>query len=251
MEREELFKFVQKHMKNVPLMLIGSGGSAPCGLPGMSELGAFLISRITPKYSGVSSWDDFCSNLEEGQDLETALSSIALSPELLDDIKIETWNLVSKRDLALFSQIVLGNIQLSLTSLLKKLYQTHPQCLNIITTNYDRVIEYACDLARLKVNTGFEGCYLKRYAGAFAAKTVVNLIKVHGSLDVFRDAHDSAFSVVMQQEIPIGLVPEIITPGLSKFQAILRGTSRQLLTESDRLINQAQSFLAIGYGFND
>lgn len=76
MERKELFRFVQKSVENVPLLLIGSGSSAPHGLPGMTELGAHLLNRLSTKYAGVPSWNVFHSNIENGQDLETALTSL-------------------------------------------------------------------------------------------------------------------------------------------------------------------------------
>ena len=251
MESNEIFKFIQKSIENVPLILVGSGSSAPHGLPGMVELGRHLMDTLTPQYNGDINWDKFKTNIEAGQDLETALTGITLTNQILDDIKIETWKLISSRDIGLFIKVVFGGEQLPLARLIKKLYQVHPQCLNIITTNYDRVIEYACDSAQLPVNTGFDGNYLKKFKGDFCTRNAINLIKVHGSLDVFKDSHDATFSIPIQHELPCGLIPEIITPGLSKYQAVLRGTSRQLLTESDSLIRKAQSYLCIGYGFND
>ena len=58
-------------------------------------------------------------------------------------------------------------------------------------------------------------------------------------------------SVSMLPTLPHGLVPEFITPGSSKYAAILHGTHRELLLAADERIKQAKSFLSIGYGFND
>ena len=55
----------------------------------------------------------------------------------------------------------------------------------------------------------------------------------------------------MLPTLPHGLVPEFITPGSSKYAAILHGTHRELLLAADERIKQAKSFLSIGYGFND
>lgn len=251
MEREAVFNCVQRLVIDVPLILIGSGSSAPYGLPSMYELGQGLLTALNTRYEENPSWALFRSNIQEGQDLETALEKIALPPELLDDIRKETWHIVSKKDIELYYRVLFGNEKISLARLIKKFYQAHPQCVNILTTNYDRVIEYACDSVQIPLNTGFSGVYSKYYTGEFSRKNAVNLVKVHGSLDVFKDAHDVAVSVPLQNCIPVGLKSEIVTPGISKFQAVLRGTSRQLLNESDRLIGQATSYLCIGYGFND
>lgn len=58
-------------------------------------------------------------------------------------------------------------------------------------------------------------------------------------------------SVSMLPTLPHGLVPEFITPGSSKYAAILHGTHRELLLAADERIKQAKSFLSIEYGFND
>ena len=251
MERDDIFRTIQSAVEDTPLFIIGSGSSAAHHLPGMGLLGNHLLTQLNMKYTGTACWDTFRENLRNGADLETALLGVTLTPEMLIDVKCETWNLISSKDLELFDRILFDNEKLPLSRLIRKFYQAHPRKVDIITTNYDRVIEYACDSAGLPVSTGFEGCYQKRFTGAFPSKDTINLLKVHGSLDVFRDAHDVAVSVPMLRELCPGLVPEIITPGRSKFEAILQGTPRQILSAADERIGQAASFLCIGYGFND
>lgn len=246
----EIFKCVQKLTSN-PLLFIGSGSSAAYGLPTMYVLGEHLISMLSPKYSDDNEWKKFKENLAVGQDLETALTDIVLKPEIINDIRKVTWQLVSDADLKVFNDITFGVSSMPLAELIKKLFQVHPQTVNIITTNYDRVIEYACDKAGIPVNTGFNGCYSKQYVGTFNKKNMVNLIKVHGSLDLFKDSKDATISLPLQHQLPDGLLPEIITPGISKYKAVLTGIERPLLTEGDVMINNAESYLCIGYGFND
>ncbi len=251
MDQENIFKAIQKSVTNTPLILVGSGASAPHGLPSMYTLGKHLIDQLGDKYHGTLCWDIFEENITDGQDLEKALTGIELTTEVLEDIRRETWNLISGKDLELFAQLLFSHKTLPLTRLLKKFYQAHPRRIDIITTNYDRLVEYACDLAEIPVMVGFNGQYLKRFSGSFASKDAVNLLKVHGSLDVFRDAHGGVVSASMLSELPPGLVPELITPGSSKYAAILHGTPRELLLAADERIKQARSFLCIGYGFND
>ena len=251
MEQDDIFRAIQAAVEDTPLLMIGSGSSAPYGLPGMQELGEHLLKQLDFKYSGEKCWNTFRENLQAGQDLESALSDITFPSDILNDVKWETWSLISSRDFDLFGRILFGHEELALSKLLKKLYQATPQKIDIITTNYDRVIEYACDLAQIPVANGFYGCYHKHFDKEFPSRRSINLIKVHGSLDVFCDTHGVAVSVPMLRERVPGLVPEIITPGASKYAAVLTGTPRQLLSAADERIGQARSFLCIGYGFND
>ncbi len=252
MEQDDIFRAIQAAVEDTPLLMIGSGSSAPYGLPGMQELGEHLLKQLDSKYSGEKCWNTFRENLQAGQDLESALSDITFPSDILNDVKWETWSLISSRDFDLFGRILFGHEELALSKLLKKLYQATPQKIDIITTNYVRVIEYACDLAQIPVANGFYGCYHKHFDKEFPSRRSINLIKVHGSLDVFCDTHGVAVSVpIMLRERVPGLVPEIITPGASKYAAVLTGTPRQLLSAADERIGQARSFLCIGYGFND
>lgn len=251
MDRDNIFRVIQQATEDPPLFLIGSGCSAPHGLPNMKALGVHLLTSLSSKYNGVPCWDEFRENIENGDDLETALSRVTLTDDVLRDIRCETWNLITKKDLDLFAQVLFSKTSLPLARMLKKFYQAHPRKIDIITTNYDRVIEYACDSIQIPVVTGFNGCYSKCFSGTFSPKNAVNLIKVHGSLDVFQDSHGATVAVPMLQHLQPGLTPEIITPGLSKYETILQRTYRQLLITADECINQSKSFMCIGYGFND
>lgn len=251
MDKEKIFNFVQKAVSTPPLILVGSGGSAPYGLPSMTELGKHLVDSLDIKYKTDSSWNQFYENLRNGQDLETALSNLSLSDCIIEDIRKETWKLISEKDLILFREVIFNNKTIDIGRLIKKFYQAHPKCVNVITTNYDRVIEYACDSVKLPIYTGFSGLYLKDYHGNFSNKDTVNIVKVHGSLDTFKDVHGASLNIPLMNKIPDGLVPEIITPGSSKYRAVLKGNTRDLLSVSDEMIKHAKSFLCIGYGFND
>jgi hypothetical protein len=45
--------------------------------------------------------------------------------------------------------------------------------------------------------------------------------------------------------------PLIISPGKNKYQEAYQNPYRDLIQKSDALINSAQSFLVVGFGFND
>ena len=219
----------------------------------MGELGQHLKNTLNSKYFGDYNWNSFIEELDNGEDLESALSNKTLKKEIIDDIKTETWKLISDKDLKLFEEVVFTNTkkEFSIGRLIKKFYQTSSKCVNILTTNYDRVIEYACDTLGLPINNGYNGLYTRHFSHVFQRRNAVNIVKVHGSLDTFRDVHGETIGIPLLKELPPGLTPEIITPGLSKYQYVLKGNIREMLHEADQRIDEANSFLCIGYGFND
>ena len=252
MDKDKIFSIVQKYLEDVPVILVGTGATIPLGIPGMYDLSKHLIAALNEKYKASSAWEQVVNNLNDGIDLESALAGIILEQPLLDDIAVETWQLITKSDLQFFTNSRTGSKKLALAEIIDKYYQTQPQCVNIITTNYDRIIEYACDQIRVKVDTKYHGNYIRYFSNApLKQRNVVNLLKVHGSLDLFRDENGLVYSIPLQNNIPTGFLPEIITPGISKYEAVLTSGFRNILHEADSVIKAAKSYLCIGYGFND
>lgn len=253
MNKNDIFRVIQEYITDVPLLLIGTGASIPVGIPGMPELANYLMDNLDSKYSSDTDWCDISQNLKSGIDLESALTSYHLDDNLLTDIKKLTWELVNNADLKLFYETVLFGKDLPLSVLLHKLIQPHPHRIDILTTNYDRYIEYCCDKENVLVDNRYNGMYLKKNnKDELSKKEIINLLKVHGSLDSFCDVKtNESISIPLQQKIPNGFIPEIITPGSDKYKAILTSTSREILHNADSLIDKASNFLCIGYGFND
>ncbi len=251
---EDVFKKVQKIISNIPLLLIGTGGSIPYGIPGMPGLAKELQSKITPLFETDDSWKEILNRLKNEVDLEKALTHLYPEPSegLLAAITTTTWEFINNSDLNFFQKLLTTGTSMPLSSLFKKLTQTSQNNINIITTNYDRIVEYACDLVKLEVDDSFRGHYKKWGASSSAQKrNVVNLLKVHGSLDYFKDQYGNVISVPQSSCIPTGYVPDIIPPGSEKYRSVLQGIHRTLLLEADQFIQSATGFLCIGYGFND
>lgn len=254
MNKEDIYKIIQEYLSDVPLMLVGTGASIPVGIPGMKELAQYLLDNLEDKYFEDADWIKVSKRLREGEDLEKALTSINLSESLLNDIKRSTWQLISDADLKVFREKVLFGYDLPFSDLIKKLLRTSSNNLNIITTNYDRYIEYCCDRCNAQVDNRYTGMYYKKSKiSQLRERNIVNLLKVHGSLDSFVDEKTKeSVSIPLQMNIPIGFMPEIITPGTNKYEAILNTTTnRDILHNTDTLIDKANNYLCIGYGFND
>lgn len=254
LDKDSVFKVIQRCVRVVPLVLIGSGGTIPHGLPSMPELAAFLVEQLDTEYATDAEWCKFRDRLAEQQGLETALVGLNLSEQVMESIKKCTWQLVSKKDFALFDKVVAETEPtIALGELLKFMYEPHPQQVNVVTTNYDRTIEYACDQTGLPVNDLCSGVYLKKLRNGelHAGNKTVNLLKVHGSLDWFEDGEGDVRSIPLQKTIPAGMKPKIIPPGPDKYRSALRPPCHEVIHLADDLIAKSQGFLCVGYGFND
>ncbi|MBQ3284285.1 MAG: SIR2 family protein [Ruminococcus sp.] len=253
MEKEEIFRVIQEYTSNPPLILAGTGLTIPVGIPGMWALADYLREQLDEKYKTNTSWISVSDKIASGIDLETALSEDKLSVDLLNDIKKCTWELVNAADIKYFREKHLFGRKAPFIKILSKFLKVTGRHLDIITTNYDRYIEYCCDQYGIEIDNGYKGIYTKSSDMSFSKrKNNVTLLKVHGSLDTFKDnLTNESISIPIQDSIPRGFTPDIITPGISKYEAILTNASRQLVHHADTVINKATNFLCIGYGFND
>ena len=253
MEIEEIFKVIQEYTSNPPLILAGTGLTIPIGIPGMSVLADYLQKQLDKKYNNHPAWINVTQKLNSGIDLETALSEDKLGDDLLDDVKKSTWELINKSDIEFFKGHHLKGHKGAFATLIGKFLRTTGHHLDIITTNYDRYIEYCCEHYDVVVDTGYNGIYKKSLDMSFSKRNnSITLLKVHGSLDSFKNNKtNERYSIPLQETIPSDYTPEIITPGIGKYQDILKNASRQLLYQADTVINNSTNFLCIGYGFND
>lgn len=251
---DAIFKRIQKIIGDVPVILAGTGASIPYGIPGMPQLADYLQKELCIEYASDAAWAVISSRLDDGSDLESALTQVAPEPGecLIKDITALTWKFITKYDLECFYRLLSTGQTIPLSKLFRTLAQSSKRNINIITTNYDRLIEYACDQAKLEIDDRFCGCYSK-WTSSFSPKTqnIVNLLKVHGSLDYFKDSNGIVRSISMQVAVPAGFVPDIVPPGSNKYRTVLQGVHRDLLHQADNFIKAATGFLCIGYGFND
>src|ERR1022692_1975538 len=128
--------------------------------------------------------------------------------------------MVLRDDLTVFQNLVQGKVEFALSALLKYLLRTTPLKIQVVTTNYDRIAEYACDVANATFDTGFRGGYLQAFQPGddlkFGGK-VVEILKVHGSLDWFIDEHQSVIALPDYVKDPKSYSPLLVTPGTGKY----------------------------------
>ena len=160
---EEIYQktsvMAQKFLGNQPVVVLGTGATIPLGLPSMPQLADELTSSIPPEQPG---WDEFTQSLESSGDLEQALSNSDLPEETVDIIVTKTWELVSAKDLECYSRIQNGGV-FDLADLFRYLLRIANPHLRVITTNYDRVAEYAANIVSAHVTTGMTTGWHQRF----------------------------------------------------------------------------------------
>jgi hypothetical protein len=252
---EKLALKIQGYLLGSPAILIGSGCSVPYGLPSMSELSMVIISQLNDIYCSDDSWKEFINVLEETKNLETALECVAMNEIIHDAIIDVVWADIVRKDNEAFLNFIKSGQYPEITKILYKCVQSM-SCTNIITTNYDRLIEYSIDAVDAKCITGFVGNYLKRFQTfeINSTKRVVNLYKVHGSVDWFK--HKSVGNTIATNfrnvnDFKEHYYPMIVTPGIRKYRETHNDPFRTVISEADKAIRNSLSYLCVGYGFND
>lgn len=261
MDFDALLKQLQEWTNKVPLVILGSGASVSFGLPSMWALGEHLKNSISFSYTDDQiQFAEFLVQLDKLKDLELALQELRIRPKVLNEIIFKTWELVNKHDLEAYDQFVGNKIEFPLAELTKYLVYPTDKKLSIITTNYDRLPEYAASIAGAFICNGFAQNYLGHFTNQIHQSNIkslkgfsgqVNIWKVHGSLDWFKTQQEQDVQLPLRHTIPADLKPSIVTPGLSKYFETQLEPFRTILTQADSEIENANSFLCIGYGFND
>jgi hypothetical protein len=259
-----LKKCLQEHFGDGLVLVIGSGLSCAEGVPGMGALGDHLVTRLPTLLSSddIALWSELIP-LIASDGLEAALLKKAPSPSLEVAIVQSTADFIADAEASIISEVFANSRKLRLTRLIPHLLKPDAG-IPIVTTNYDRLAEVACEEAGLGVDTMFSGnfaakldpensrwsfCRNVKLVGRnvryqFAAKA--SIFKPHGSLDWYhRDGNPVRYAGALQ------LPRLIITPGLNKFRNGYESPFDKHREKANDAIDKARRFLIIGYGFND
>ena len=179
-QTEEVFSLVQKYLRYPPVVIWGSGATIPYGLPSMNDLKEVLKPQL--------------GEFDENTNLEAVLGRIE-NKDKIDEIRKVIRDAVLRKDIACLEQAMENTHCLKpITRLIDKFYSAHPQKIDIVTTNYDRVLEYALSQSGYNYTDGFTGKPLSKFEkSSFGNSKIINLIKVHGSLNWVSYNNDSFF----------------------------------------------------------
>ena len=264
-EKDRLFKSIQYIVNDNPVLVIGCGASMNYGIPGMWDL-AMAIKADFAKTPPFSEESKNCVNklirkLDAEMGLEDAMLSLKCTEEVENRILKIVWNQIKPKDNDVFVDIVQSRNRLPLADLLTHLiYNRANAGVDVVTTNYDCLIEYAASQTDAYVNCGCSQSCIGQFIG-FDYKNqlaklkdyegCVNIYKIHGSLDWFVDNNGKMHSYPNLTYIPNEMKPCIITPGTNKYERALEDPHRSLISSVDGLFKEASGYMCIGYGFND
>jgi SIR2-like domain len=253
-------KLAQACIQRHPVVVLGSGASAPHRIRGMRALADVLRENLAVEgIDEEDSWTLIRTALASGDGLEEALQSTATPPSLVRKIVEHTWLTIAADDLGLLRRAAKSAERLPLSNLISGLFRSTNNTIDIVTPNYDRVAEYAADIAGYIHSTGFVPGIIRRREGAdtitvrmgsYPAR-IVRIWKVHGSLDWFEDEQGQVVSLPLSEVLPEGFSPLIVTPGISKYERTHDEPFRSAIQGADSVLGAANAVLCIGYGFRD
>ncbi|MCP9627152.1 SIR2 family protein [Rhodopseudomonas palustris] len=247
----------------------------------MGSLGTHLSSTVGEHLTsseGKSLWADVQPSLSDA--LEETLNRIALSTpgrdELITAIRKETASLIAKATAQAEEKIsqTATPTKLAPARLLRRLYNGAAQnadCVTVITTNYDTLVECFCDLANLPIDNGFVGFFRRQLRPGSLFRTtysrstapvrngkqaqftyqpqrMVRLVKPHGSI-TWHHTENGPIEI-------LGKFAQhahaIVVPGPSKYEdSLLNKLFDGLRMEMNSAVERATALLCIGFGFND
>ncbi len=266
MELDALKHTIQDFFQEDTVTIVGSGLSLAEGIPGMqglaNELQAQIPSLLTDP-TDIPLWNQISMELAAGTGLEKTLHTHRPSPSIEENIRKVTAHFIGLKEAAVLSDIIQGKRVLRFSGYLKH-FNIRNNGLTVVTTNYDRLIEYACEYERIRVDTLFVGKYIAHFSqneskymfcsGITKAKNnqrvnfapKVTVLKPHGCLS-WHSINDVPYS------IPNYSLDDclIITPGLNKYKEGYSDPFDTHRGKANVAIDQAQRYIIIGYGFGD
>lgn len=254
---EDLARCVQSFLAEQPVIVLGTGATIPHGLPSMPVLADQLLAAIKDNPPG---WKEFSVCLDTTKDLEHALQEVTLPEKTVEILVAATWEIISSKDSEFYEQLLNRSVAFPLADLFKYLLRTAEAHIRVVTTNYDRLAEYAANYVGAYASTGVTAGWLQRFVPASVNaerppspgyEGQVSVLKVHGSLDWFRDVTDDVVGLPLARAIPSNTQPLVVTPGVTKYRAVHKDPFRTVMTAADAVLRAASCYVCVGYGFND
>ena len=246
------------------MTIIGSGLSCAEGMPGMAAIADQLIDRMSSLIDPADqdAWATIQTDMQV-VGLEAALLKTQPSPSLENLIVAEVAAFLLPREQKILEEAISGRRILAVSRLFGHLLKP-ASGIPVVTTNYDRLIEFAAEQAGLGVDTMFVGSYsgslnenesnlsflrdvkLRGKLVHYRYRDRIRLFKPHGSFDWFLGPNGP-----IRYCGDLSLSRHIITPGLNKFRSGYDSPFDKHRERANAAIDQASRFLIVGYGFND
>lgn len=266
MELNELKETIQDFFQENTVTIVGSGLSAAEDLPGMKDLAKYLMAEIPNlihDQADIDAWSGISTELAAGKGLEAVLLNNTPTDRLEAAIRDLTARLVGDAEKKIIKELMQRKRVLRFSEYLER-FNLRNDGLTVITPNYDRLIEYACEFNKVRVDTLFIGNYFAhfnpnqskymfcegktKHNNTLKIKYAprVTLYKPHGSLS-WHMINGEPYSIP-DSDYEDSL---IITPGINKYHKGYSSPFDIHRSKANDAINAAERYIIIGYGFND
>lgn len=264
METNDIKKNIQRFFDQGTVTIVGSGLSCAEGISGMKALSKKLIEDVPNKLStlDIECWRSIEETLNNGTDLESTLQQNKVTSNIEKAIVESTYELIFNEDISIFTEIIEKGRTLRFSEYLS-CFNVDLYNLIVITTNYDLLIEYACEIKGLDYSDSYCGKIISVYSpenaeqemirGIKRGKKPMNYYKPH--IKIYKPQGSINWKLINGKLNKINHmncgIPCIITPGSNKYEKGYEEPFDYHIGKMGQEIDNAKKLIFIGYGFND
>ena len=263
-DMDNLKKNLQSFFDQGTVTIVGSGLSCAEGISGMKALSEKLIEDVPNKLSNedMECWRNIEETLNNGTDLESTLQQNKATNNIERAIIESAYELISSEDISIFKEIIEKSRKLRFSEYLS-CFNVDLYNLVVITTNYDLLIEYACEIKGLVYSDSYYGKIISKYSPENAEKAMLKGIKrgkkpmnhYKPHIKIYKPHGSINWKLINGELNKINHVncgiPCIITPGSNKYEKGYEEPFDYHIGKMGQEIDNAKRLIFIGYGFND
>ncbi|QUH20410.1 SIR2 family protein [Alkaliphilus sp. B6464] len=266
------FRQIQSFFNPNTVLIVGSGLSCAEGISGMGNLAKELLKKVPSQIKNDSQdlWYkikgdliDENSIIRDDVNLEATLLKFSPNEDIENIIRNITTDLIKREEQQVIQKVVKGERNLKFSNFIKR-FSLSENGLTIITTNYDRLIEIACEIEGIPVDNLFYGKNISvlnesKSKMSFCEKIInhgksiklslakkIVIYKPHGCLSWYLYNGNPIHS-----NFDLNLDRLVVTPGGNKYKLGYNTPFDIHRTKANSAISNASKFIIIGYGFND
>lgn len=255
---------LQRHFSDGLAIVVGSGLSAGEGISGMGGLLSHF-DEVFPRRLGDKAnqeWNSL-SPIAHEKGLEAALMEREPSDELDAAIVHAICEKLLPEEHAVLEEVISGQRQLRFSRLVDHLPKSEKGT-PILTTNYDRLIEVACEVSGLALDTMFDGDVVGKPDSTESRNNLLRTAGIHGRTVRMRRRNHArifkphgSFDWYDGPEGPLrfsgdlNLARLVVSPGRRKLRKGYDRPFDEHREAMNKCMAEAARLLVIGYGFND
>lgn len=263
-DMDNLKKNIQSFFDQGTVTIVGSGLSCAEGISGMKALSEKLMKDVPSKLSNedIECWRNIEETLNSGTDLESTLQQNKATNNIEKAIIESAYELIFSEDISIFKEIIEKSRTLRFSEYLS-CFNVDLYNLVVITTNYDLLIEYACEIKGLVYSDSYYGKIISKYSPENAEKEMLKGIKrgkkpmnhYKPHIKIYKPHGSINWKLINGKLNKINHVncgtPCIITPGSNKYEKGYEEPFDYHIGKMGQEIDNAKRLIFIGYGFND